>query len=148
MSFKSPLKKAIYIPIKKFTIGISINKPKNPLLPKSWHRLAMFAIEIHITGKKINKVNIATPSGMLSPERFAGSKGMLTQKFVIQYLDLRFLPLNENNDFQKESLVTVEFPLGEECCGVGTGCGAGCNGLVTGEVTALSLGFDRSNFFI
>ena len=75
---------------------------------------------------------------------------MLTQKFVSQYLVLQFLPLNENNDFQKESLVTFEFPLGEEGCGIGAGCGngVGCNGLVTGEVIVLSLGFDRSNFLI
>ena len=89
-------------------------------------------------------MNIATPSEILSPDRFAGSKGMLAQNEVSQYFDLRFLPLNENNDFQNESLATFVLPLGAEGCDAGVGC----IGAVAGEDEVLSFGFDKSNFFI
>ncbi len=121
------------------TNGMNINNPQKPLFPKSWQRLVIFARLIQMAGMSIKSVKIITPFGMSSSHAFAGRHNKLIQIFVSQYVDLRFLPLNENSDFQKESLLALLL------VSVGCDTGDGCVGLAT-EAEDLSLDFDKSNF--
>ena len=68
----------------RFATGMSSSSPRNPLCPTSGHRYAMVANNTHIAGRKISRVNIATPSDMSSSERFAGKKSNCVQIPVSQ----------------------------------------------------------------
>ena len=90
----------------KFAIGTKSKAAYQPLLPRSWKRLTLFAKLIQIIGMKTSNVYIARPSDISSPAKLAGSSNKLRPKLVNQYAVLRILPLNEKREENEKPELT------------------------------------------